>query len=124
MLLGDDLTNGRILFLKVSILSESVKRNKIGNRECLSLPKKTLQVSHELLTSGQKSVFSSQTTVESTQLIEDSSQATVETLCSETFTQSYFEGTLNLKVELEDLKLQIIAEIKDLIFNEVSSTMI
>ena len=110
--------------LDILVQNQSVKRNKIGNRECLSLPKKTSQVSHELLTSGQKSVFSSQTTVESTQLIEDSSQATVETLRSEIFTQSYFEGTLNLKVELEDLKLQIIAEIKELIFNEISSTMI
>ena len=40
---------------------------------------------------------------------------------SETFIQSNFEGALNLKVELENLKLQIIAEIKDLIFNEISS---
>ena len=42
-------------------------------------------------------------------------------MCSETFIQSNFEGALNLKVELENLKLQIIAEIKDLIFNEISS---
>ena len=48
-------------------------------------------------------------------------QATLETLCSETFIQSNFEGALNFKVELENLKLQIIAEIKDLIFNEISS---
>ena len=32
-----------------------------------------------------------------------------------------FEGALNLKVELQNLKLQIIAEIKDLIFNEIGS---
>ena len=48
-------------------------------------------------------------------------QATLETLCSETFIQSNFEGALNFKVELENLKLQIIAETKDLIFNETSS---
>ena len=87
----------------------------------MSLPKETLRVSHELLTSGQKSVDCSQATVESIQLIEDSSQATVEKLCSETFTQSNFEGALNLKVQLENLKLQIIAEIRDLIFNEIIS---
>ena len=87
----------------------------------MSLPKETLRVSHELLTSGQKSVDCSQVTVESIQLIEDSSQATVEKLCSETFTQSNFEGALNLKVQLENLKLQIIAEIRDLIFNEIIS---
>ena len=40
--------------------------------------------------------------------------------CSETFIQSNFEGALTLKVELENLKLQIISEIKDLIFNEIS----
>ena len=87
----------------------------------MSLPKETLRVSHELLTSGQKSVDCSQATVESIQLIEDSSQATVEKLCSETFTLSNFEGALNLKVQLENLKLQIIAEIRDLIFNEIIS---
>ena len=87
----------------------------------MSLPNETLRVSHELLTSGQKSVDCSQVTVESIQLIEDSSQATVEKLCSETFTQSNFEGALNLKVQLENLKLQIIAEIRDLIFNEIIS---
>ena len=48
-------------------------------------------------------------------------QATLETLCSETFIQSNFEGALNFKVDLENLKLQIIAETKDLIFNETSS---
>ena len=42
-------------------------------------------------------------------------------MCSETFIQSNFEGALNFKVELENLKLQIFAEIKDLIFNEISS---
>ena len=76
----------------------------------MSLPKETLQVSNELLTSGQKSVDYSQ-------IIEDSNQATVETLCSlcsETFALSNFEGDLNFKVELENLKLQIIADIKDL----------
>ena len=99
---------------------QSIKRNKIGNRECLSLPKETLQVSDKL-TSGQKSVDCSQATVQSSQLIEDTSQATVETLCNETFIQSNFEGALNFQVELENLKLQIIAEIKDLIFNEISS---
>ena len=87
----------------------------------MSLPKETLRVSHELLTSGQKSVDCSQATVESIQLIEESSQATVEKLCSETFTQSNSEGALNLKVQLENLKLQIIAEIRDLIFNEIIS---
>ena len=83
----------------------------------MSLPKETLQVSNELLTSGQKSVDYSQATVESSQLIEDSNQATVETLCSlcsETCALSNFEGDLNFKVELENLKLQIIADIKDL----------
>ena len=73
------------------------------------------------MTSSQKSVDCSQATVQSSQLIEDTSQATVETLCNETFIQSNFEGALNFKVELENLKLQIIAEIKDLIFNEISS---
>ena len=42
-------------------------------------------------------------------------------MCIETFIQPNFEGVLNLKVGLENLKLQIIAEIKDLIFNEISS---
>ena len=87
----------------------------------MSLPKETLQVSNELLTSDQKFVDSSETPVESSQLIEDSSQATVETLCSPTFTRWNLEDALNLKAELENLKLQIIAEIKDLIFNEISS---
>ena len=73
------------------------------------------------MTSSQKSVDCSQATVQSSQLIEDTSQATVETLCNETLVQSNFEGALNFKVELENLKLQIIAEIKDLIFNEISS---
>ena len=81
---------------------------------------KRLQVSDKL-TFDQKSVDWSQATVQSSQLIEDTSQATVETLCSETFIQSNLEGALNIKVELENLKLQIIAEIKDLIFNEISS---
>ena len=108
-------------FLDILVQKQSVKRNKIGNRECLSFPKEALQVSHKPLTSNQKSVDSSQTTVESSQLIEDSSQATVETLCSETITQSNFEGPLNLKVELKHLKLQIIAEIKGFVFNEISS---
>ena len=83
-------------------------------------PIETLQVSDKL-TYGQKSLDCSQATVQSNQLIEDTSQATVETLCSETFIQSNFEGALNIKIELENLKLQIIAEIKDLIFNEISS---
>ena len=68
--------------LNILVQNQSVKRNKIGNPECLLLPKETLQVSHELLTSGQKP----------SQLIEDSSKATVEALCSKTFTQSNFEG--------------------------------
>ena len=72
--------------LDILAQKESFKRNKIGNRECFFLPKETLQVSHELLTSGKKSVDCSQATVESSHLIEDSSQATVYTLCSETFT--------------------------------------
>ena len=79
-----------------------------------------VQVSDKL-TSAQKSVECSQATVQSSQLIEDKNQETVETLCDETFIQSNFEGALNFKVELENLKLQIIAEIKDLIFNEISS---
>ena len=66
--------------LDILVQNQSVKRSKIGNRECLSLPKETLQVRRKILTSGQKSVDSSQTTVESSQLIENSSQATVETL--------------------------------------------
>ena len=100
--------------------NQSIKRSKIENRECLSLPKEILQVSDKL-TSDQKSVDCSQATVQSSQLIEYASQATVETLCSETFIQSNFEGALNFKVELENLELQFFAEIKDLIFNEVSS---
>ena len=108
--------------LDILIQKQSIKRKKIGNRECLSeLPKETLQVSREILTSNQRSVDSSQTNVEPSHLVKDSSQPTVETLYSETITQSNFEGALNLKVELENLKLQIIAEIKDLIFNEISS---
>ena len=74
--------------LDILVQNQSVKRNKIGNRECLSIPKETLQVSNKLLTCGQKSVDSIQKIVESGQLIEDSSYATVETLYSETFTQS------------------------------------
>ena len=101
---------------------QSIKRNKIGNQECLSLPKETLQVSDKL-TSGEKSVDCSQATEEHSQLIEDtsSSQATAETLRSQIFIQSNFEGALNLEEELENLKLQTIAEIKDLSFNEISS---
>ena len=90
---------------------QSIKSNKIGNRECLSLPKETLQVSDKL-TSSQKSVDFSQAPVQSSQLIEDKNQATVETLCSETFIQSNFEGALNFKVELENLKLQIMQKLK------------
>ena len=86
----------------------------------LSLPKQILQVSDKLK-SGQKSVDCSQATVQSSRLIEDASQVTVETLCSEAFIQSNFEGALNLKVEPENLKLQIIAEIKDLTFNKIIS---
>ena len=79
---------------------QSAKSNNIGNRACLSLPKETLQVSDEFLTSNQKFVHCSQATVQSSQLIEDTSQVTVERLCSETFIQSNFEGALNLKVAL------------------------
>ena len=106
--------------LDVLLQTQFIKRNKIANRECLSLPKETLQVSDKL-TSGQKSVDCSQATVQSSQLIEDTSEATVETLYSETFIQSNLDGALNLIVELEKLKLQIIAEIKYLIFNEINS---
>ena len=95
--------------LDTSVQEQSVKRSKFGNQKCLSLPKVTLQVSHELLTSGQKFVDCSHATVKSSQLIEDSSQATVEILCRQKFTQSNFEVALNLKVELEILKLQITA---------------
>ena len=77
---------------------QSAKSNNIGNRACLSLPKETLQV--KFLTSNQKFVHCSQATVQSSQLIEDTSQVTVERLCSETFIQSNFEGALNLKVAL------------------------
>ena len=97
--------------LDILVQKQSIKRNKIGNRGRLSLPKETSQVSNKL-TSGQKSVDCSQATVQYSQLIEDTSQATVETSCSETFIQSNFEGALNFKVELENLKLQVIAEIK------------
>ena len=85
------------------VQKQSVKRNKIGNRECLSLSKETSQVSHELLTFGQKSVDCSQATVESSQLIEDTNQETVETLYSETFSQSKFESVLNLKGTSTDI---------------------
>ena len=105
----------------IIVQNQSVKRNNTGNPEGLSLPKETLKISHELLTSSQTSFDSSQTTVESCRLIEDSNQATFETLCSETFTQSNFEGALNLKVELQNLKFKVIVEIKDLILNEISS---
>ena len=54
--------------------------------------KKTLQVSDEFLISGQKSVDCSQATVQFSQLIEDTCQETVETLCSGTFIQSKFES--------------------------------
>ena len=64
--------------LDILVQNQSVKRNKIGNRECLSLPQEKLQVTHKILTSSQNSVGSSQTTLESSQLIEDSSQATFE----------------------------------------------
>ena len=57
-------------------------------------------------------------TVQSSQLIEDTTQSTVERWSSETSIQSNFEGALNFKVKLENLKLQIIAEIKDLMLNE------
>ena len=100
---------------------QSVARNKIGNRECLSLLKETLQVSDKFLASGQRFVDCSQATVQSSPLIEDTSKVTVETLCSETIIQSNFEGALNLKVELEILQSKIITEIKDLIFNEINS---
>ena len=78
----------------------------------MSLPKETLQVSNELLTSGQKSVDYSQTTVESSQLIEKSSQATVDTLCSEKFALSNFEDDLNFKVELENLNYKLLQKLK------------
>ena len=39
--------------LDISVQKHSVKRNKIENRECLSLPKETLKVSHERLKSSQ-----------------------------------------------------------------------
>ena len=83
--------------LDILVHNKSIKRNKIGNRECLYLPKETLQLFTKLLTSSQKCVDSSQTAVESRQLIEDSSQETVETLRIETFTQPNFEGVLILK---------------------------
>ena len=50
----------------------------------------------------------------------DTSQTAAERLGSKAFVQSNLQGALNLKVELENLKLQINAEIKDLIFNEIS----
>ena len=83
--------------LDILVQKQSIKRNKIGNRQCLSLPKETLQVSDKL-TSAQKSVDCSQATVQSSQLTQDTSQETVETLCNETFIQSNFEGALNFKV--------------------------
>ena len=49
--------------LDILVQNQSLKRNKIGNWECLSHTKETLQVSKEFLTSGQKSVDSSQTIV-------------------------------------------------------------
>ena len=49
--------------LDILVQNQSLKRNKIGNWECLSRTKETLQVSKEFLTSGQKSVDSSQTIV-------------------------------------------------------------
>ena len=104
------MVSSRKKFLTIqdtSVQEQSVKRSKFGNQKCLPLPKVTLQVSHELLTSGQKCVDCSHATVKSSQLIEDSSQATVEILCRQKFTQSNFEVALNLKVELEILKLQI-----------------
>ena len=73
--------------LDILVQKQSFKRNKIGNWECLSLLKETLQVSDKL-TSAQKSVDCSQATVQSSQLIEDTSQATVETLCSEISNQT------------------------------------
>ena len=60
------------------------------------------------------SVDCSEGTVESSQSIEDTSQVTVERFCSERFIQSNFEGALNLNVDLENLKSQIVADIKDL----------
>ena len=96
---------------------QSITRNKIDNRKCLSLLKETLQVSDEFLASGQKFFDCSQATVQSSQLIEDTSKVTAETLRSETFIQSNFDGALNLKVKLEILQSKIIAEVKDLTFN-------
>ena len=107
--------------LDTLVQKQSVTRNKIGNRECLSLLKETLQVIDKFLASGQKFVDCGQATVQSSQLIEDTSKVTVETPCSETIIQSSFEGALNLKVELEILQSKITAEIKDLIFNEINS---
>ena len=48
--------------LDILVQKQSIKGNKTGNRECLSLPKEALQVSDKL-TSGQKSVDCSQATV-------------------------------------------------------------
>ena len=104
----------------ILVQSQSIQRNKLGILECLPCPKETLKLSHKLLIFSQKSIDSNQATVKSSQLIEDSSQATVEILCSQTFTQSNFEGPLNLKVGLENRKFQIIEELKDLIFNEIN----
>ena len=74
------------ILLDILVQKQSIKINKLGNWEYLSVPKETLQVSDKL-TSDQKSVDCSQETVQSSQLIEDTSQATVETLCCETFVQ-------------------------------------
>ena len=56
--------------LDILVQKQCIKRNKIGNRECLSLPKEALQISDKL-TSAQKYVDCNQATVQSSKLIDN-----------------------------------------------------
>ena len=97
------------------IKNQSLKRDKVGNWECLSLPKESVQHDQEIIEQNQAAVDSSHATVESSHETVDSIQDTVG--CSqdnEAFTQyKTYEVGLDLRLELKHLKLQVVKEIKD-----------
>ena len=107
---------------EILIKNQSVKRNEVGNRECLSLPKESVQHDSETIEQKQTALDSIHATVEISCIYEivDSIQDTEESSQdNEKFTQyKNYEVSLNLKLELEHLKLQIVKKIKNLFIKE------
>ena len=105
---------------EILIINQSVKRNEFGNRECLSLPKESVQHDSETIEQKQTALDSIHATVEFIHEIVDSIQDTEESSQdNEKFSQyKNYEVSLNLKLELEHLKLQTVKKIKNLFIKE------